>query len=73
VIARPPGGPKVVHRMINTGKTTMRYLALSTLLEVDACEHPDSRKVSIVTGQSADSGLRKMFRAGPPSIATTES
>jgi uncharacterized cupin superfamily protein len=41
----------------------MRYLALSTLSEVDACEYPDSRKVAIYTGQRADSGLRKMFRA----------
>ena len=63
VIACPPGGPEVAHQIINTGKTTMRYLALSTLSEVDACEYPDSRKVSIVTGQRDDSGLRKMFRA----------
>jgi len=63
VITCPPGGPEVAHQIINTGKTTMRYLALSTLSEVDACEYPDSRKVSIVTGQRADSGLRKMFGA----------
>jgi uncharacterized cupin superfamily protein len=63
VIACPSGGPEVAHQIINTGKTTMRYLALSTLSEVDACEYPDSRKVSIVTGQRDDSGLRKMFRA----------
>src|SRR5262245_45007251 len=30
VIACPPGGPEVAHQIINTGKTTMRYLALST-------------------------------------------
>ena len=63
MIACPPGGLDVAHQIINTGKTTMRYLALSTLSEVEACEYPDSRKVSIVTGQRADSGLRKMFRA----------
>jgi uncharacterized cupin superfamily protein len=63
VIACPTGGPEVAHQIVNTGKTTMRYLALSTLSEVDACEYPDSRKVAIYTGQRADSGLRKMFRA----------
>ena len=63
VIACPTGGPEVAHQIINTGQTTMRYLALSTRSEVDACEYPDSRKVSIATGQRADSGLRKMFRA----------
>jgi uncharacterized cupin superfamily protein len=31
VIACPPGGPEVAHQIIDTGKTTMRYLALSTL------------------------------------------
>jgi uncharacterized cupin superfamily protein len=42
---------------------TMRYLALSTLSEVDACEYPDSGKVLVVTGQRGEPGLRKMFRA----------
>jgi uncharacterized cupin superfamily protein len=63
VIACPPGGPEVAHQIINTGKTTMRYLALSTVAEVDTCEYPDSQKISIVTGQRGESGLRKMFRA----------
>lgn len=63
VIACPPGGPEVAHQIINTGATTMRYLALSTLSEVDTCEYPDSNKILIVTGQRADSGVRKMFRA----------
>jgi uncharacterized cupin superfamily protein len=63
VIACPTGGPEVAHQIINTGTTTMRYLALSTLSEVDACEYPDSGKLSVVTGQSPESGLRKMFRA----------
>ena len=63
VIACPPGGPDVAHQIINTGKTTMRYLALSTLVDVETCEYPDSQKISIVTGQRGESGLRKMFRA----------
>ena len=41
----------------------MRYLALSTLFDLEACEYPDLQKVSIVTGQRGESGLRKMFRA----------
>jgi uncharacterized cupin superfamily protein len=63
VIACPPGGAEVAHQIINTGTTTMRYLALSTLSEVDACEYPDSQKVLVVTGQRDDEGLRKIFRA----------
>jgi len=63
VIACPTGGAEVAHQIINTGTTTMRYLALSTLSEVDACEYPDSQKVLVVTGQRGDDGLRKIFRA----------
>ena len=63
VIACPTGGPEVAHQIINTGITTMRYLALSTLVEVEACEYPDSGKVSIVTGRRGPPKLRKMFRA----------
>jgi hypothetical protein len=63
VIACPTGGPEVAHQIINTGTSTMRYLALSTLSEVDVCEYPDSQKVLVVTGQRGDDGLRKIFRA----------
>ena len=63
VIACPPGGPDVAHQIINTGTTTMRYLSLSTLVEVDACEYPDSQKVMVVSGKRDRRGVRKMFHA----------
>ncbi len=63
VIACPQGGSEVAHQIINTGSSTMRYLALSTLSEVDTCEYPDSQKVLVVTGKRGEGGLRKIFRA----------
>ena len=63
VIACPPGGHEVAHQIINTGTTTMRYLALSTLVDVEACEYPDSRKILIVAGQRGKRKLRKIFHA----------
>lgn len=63
VIACPPGGPDTAHQIINTGTTTMRYLALSTLVEVEACEYPDSQKVLIVAGDRGNRRLRRMLRA----------
>jgi uncharacterized cupin superfamily protein len=63
VIACPPGGPEVAHQIVNTGATTMRYLALSTLVDVEACEYPDSRKILIAAGQRGARTLRQMFRA----------
>lgn len=63
VIACPPGGAEVAHQIINTGAVTMRYLSLSTLVDIEACEFPDSQKVLVVTGRPGEPGLRKMFRA----------
>ena len=64
VIACPTGGPEVAHQIINTGTTTMRYLSLSTMAPVEACEYPDSQKVGIYgSDQSGKPGLRKLFRS----------
>lgn len=62
VIACPPSGPKVAHQIINASTTTVRYLALSTLMDVQACEYPDSQKVLSVAGQRGKRDQRKMFR-----------
>ena len=63
VIACPPGGPEVAHQIINTGSSELRYLALSTLVGVEACEYPDSHKVLVVAGRRGTRTLRKVFRA----------
>jgi uncharacterized cupin superfamily protein len=63
VIACPPGGPEVAHQIINTGTTTMRYLALSSLVEVETCEFPDSGKIYVMAGARGARTVRKMFRA----------
>ena len=63
VIACPTGGPEVAHQIVNTGQGDLRYLALSTLAEVEVCEYPDSDKVLLVTGKPGERGLRKMIRA----------
>lgn len=60
VIACPTGGPEVAHQIINTGSETMRYLALSNLVDVEVCEYPDSGKISV---RSCGPDLRKIFRA----------
>jgi uncharacterized cupin superfamily protein len=62
VIACPTGGPDVAHQIINTGSTTMRYLSLSNLSEVEICEYPDSNKVGGFAEEPGRPGLRKMFR-----------
>ena len=37
VIACPTGGADLAHQIVNTGNSTMRYLALSNLQEVEVC------------------------------------
>jgi uncharacterized cupin superfamily protein len=63
VIACPTGGADVAHQIINAGATTMRYLALSTLVELEICEYPDSQKVLVASGKRGERGLHKLFRA----------
>lgn len=63
VIACPPGGAEVAHQIINTGSRPLRYLALSTIVPVEACEYPDSGKVLVAAGPRGRRHLRHMFRA----------
>lgn len=63
VIACPTGGAEVAHQIVNTGSVELRYLALSNLVEIEACEYPDSGKVMIVAGPRGARTLRAMFRA----------
>jgi uncharacterized cupin superfamily protein len=63
VVACPTGGPEVAHQIINTGRTTMRYLSLSTVSDTEVCEYPDAGKIGIFAGTPTTPGLRKLFRA----------
>ena len=63
VIACPTGGAEAAHQIINTGGVTMSYLAVSNLVEIEACEYPDSNKVMVAAGPRGARVLRKMFRA----------
>lgn len=64
VIACPTGGPEVAHQIVNTGTTTLRYLAVSNLVEIEACEYPDSNKVGVwAGGRDGKPALRKLFLA----------
>ena len=63
VIACPAGGPEVAHQIINTGAVTMRYLAVSSVVDIEICEYPDSNKIMIGAGRRGEPGLHKMFRS----------
>jgi uncharacterized cupin superfamily protein len=63
VVACPCGGPEVAHQIINTGQTTMRYLSLSNIVDVEICEYPDGGKLGAYADPIEGPRLRKLFRA----------
>ena len=63
VIACPTGGPDTAHQIINTGSTTMRYLALSVSADVEVCEYPDSGKIGVFASGADVPRLRKLVRS----------
>ena len=58
VIACPTGGAETAHQIVNTGKTELRYLAVSTRADAEICEYPDSGKIA-----GFSEGMRFVFRA----------
>ena len=50
-IACPPGGTDVAHQLVNTGATELKYLAISTTIDTDVFQYPDSGKFGAVSGR----------------------
>jgi uncharacterized cupin superfamily protein len=50
-----PPGREGAHQILNTGTKPLRYLALSTLLDPEVAEYPDSGKYGVLSAQ--DGGL----------------
>ena len=51
IIACPPGGPDKAHQLINTGSTELRYLSVSTTIDTDIFQYPDSGTFGAVGGR----------------------
>jgi uncharacterized cupin superfamily protein len=52
IICCPPGGPDVAHQIINTGTEELRYLAVSTMIDTDVFQYPDSGKFGVAAGRT---------------------
>jgi uncharacterized cupin superfamily protein len=57
ILAAPAGGPETAHQIINTGDTPLRYLAISSMADLDICEYPDSGKF-LARAKGADGKAR---------------
>ena len=51
VICCPTGGPETAHQIINDSNAELRYLSISTMLDPEICEYPDSGKVLANDGE----------------------
>jgi uncharacterized cupin superfamily protein len=51
VVGCPAGGPETAHQLINTGSEPLHYLSISSMLDPDICEYPDSNKVGVWGGK----------------------
>jgi uncharacterized cupin superfamily protein len=63
-IGCPPGGPELAHQLINTGTRELRYLAVSTMIDTDIFQYPDSGKFGAVGGRPAGSRPQDATFAG---------
>jgi uncharacterized cupin superfamily protein len=59
LIGCPTGGPETAHQLSNNGDGVLRYLAISTQVDPDICEYPDSGKIGAFAGEG-DSELRHL-------------
>lgn len=68
VCAAPTGGPERAHQIVNTGKTTLKYLGISTRAETEVVEYPDSGKFAVMSrfdwSNPKAGGIRYVGRAG---------
>jgi len=50
VIGCPAGDASTAHQLVNTGEAELRYLAVSSELDPEICEYPDSGKIGAYCG-----------------------
>ena len=60
MLGAPLGGTDYAHQLSNTGSDTLRYLAISSLADLDVQQFPDSGKF-LVTSRPMPGSARKRF------------
>jgi uncharacterized cupin superfamily protein len=63
-ICCPCGGPEVAHQIMNTGSGELRYIAVSTMLDTDIFQYPDSGKFGAVGGRQPGRPLAEASFSG---------
>jgi uncharacterized cupin superfamily protein len=63
VIGCPAGDAGTAHQLINTGGSELRYLAISSQIDPEVCEYPDSGKIGTYCGAGNQSLVHLTRRA----------
>lgn len=66
LIACPTGGQETAHQIINSSDADLRYLCVSTMIEPEVSEYPDSGKLAVVAGAApgGDKAARRLSFIG---------
>jgi uncharacterized cupin superfamily protein len=59
-----PAGAAHAHKLVNTSHAPLRYLCISTMIEVEVCGYPDSDKLGIGVGPRRKRTIAATFRSG---------
>lgn len=62
IIACPPGGPETAHQLRNTGRTPLKVLSVSTLMEAEVVHYPDSGKTGFAVMATGADGKPQFVR-----------
>ena len=62
IIGMPPG-PSAAHQLLNTGTAPLRYLCISTMLNVEVVGYPDSKKIGAMAAPTPgdEAWVRQMY------------
>ena len=69
VLGAPMGGPDYAHQLINTGRTTRKYLAISSKADINVQEFPDSGKFLVSSRTVPGTARSRFFFKGLPEDA----
>jgi uncharacterized cupin superfamily protein len=64
VLGAPMGGPDYAHQLFNTGSVPLKYLAISSLADLDVQQFPDSGKFLVSSRKVAGSARQRFFYKG---------
>ena len=64
LVGCPAGGPDSAHQLVNSGTEPLRDLAVSTQIDPEICEYPDSGKAGACAGDDEPGELMHLTRYG---------